>query len=560
MTSHTSTLRDFTPALRDFNLTRRVWLISALAIIVGSGGAALAVLLLRAIAFFTNLFYYHRFSLAMVGPAGSPLGYWMVLVPIVGGIIVGIMARYGSDKIRGHGIPEAIEAILLNGARVQPRVAVLKPISAAIAIGSGGPFGAEGPIIMTGGAFGSLLAQWVKLTHAERTTLLVAGAAAGMSATFAAPFAAVLLAVELLLFEWRPRSLIPVAFASVTAAVLRVLWLGAGPLFPLSAEAIPHGVRFTLLAAALGGLIGLAAAALSRMMYGFEDLFGKLPEHWMWWPAIGGLGVGVGGLFFPHGLGVGYDNIAVLLAGHATLALIFGVIVFKSLMWAFSLGSGTSGGVLAPLLMIGASLGALSAHLLHMPEGTLALLGMGAMLAGALGSPLTAIVFSIELTHVLPALLPLVAACIAAYTITSLIMPRSILTEKLGRRGHHLTREYGVDPLEMVSVEDAMTDVADEHAPALTELPPVYTFGDETCRSAAERMATTGHIRLAVLDRGTKQPRGYVSLQDLLIGRRRFVEREEARERVFRLMTSRPPELPDPVATREEHPVEHVER
>jgi H+/Cl- antiporter ClcA len=556
MKSHSSTLRDFT-------VDHRVWLISALAVIVGAGGAALAVLLLRAIAFATNLFYYHRFSLAMVGPAGSPLGYWMVLVPILGGIIVGIMARYGSDKIRGHGIPEAIEAILLNGARVQPRVAILKPISAAIAIGSGGPFGAEGPIIMTGGAFGSLLAQWVKLTDAERTTLLVAGAAAGMSATFAAPFAAVLLAVELLLFEWRPRSLIPVAFASVTAAVLRVMWLGAGPLFPLSAEAIPSDARFAILAAVLGALVGLAAAAMSRMMYGFEDLFGKLPVHWMWWPAIGGLGVGIGGLFFPRGLGVGYDNIATLLAGRATLGLVFGVIVFKSLMWAFSLGSGTSGGVLAPLLMIGASLGALSAHLLHMPEGTLALIGMGAMLAGALGSPLTAIVFSIELTHALPALLPLIAACIAAYTITSLIMPRSILTEKLGRRGHHLTREYGVDPLEMVSVEDAMTDVADQPAATLTEPPPIYTFTDETCRSAAERMATTGHTRLAVLDRETRQPRGYVSLQDLLIGRRRFVEREEDRERVFRLMRSQTPEYPDPVVTREEpkeHPVEHVER
>jgi chloride channel protein, CIC family len=568
MKSHSSTLRDFTPlrdfnpTLRDFNLDRRVWLISALAILVGIGGAALAVILLRAIALVTNLFYYHRWSLAMVGPAGSPLGYWMVLIPIVGGIIVGIMARYGSDKIRGHGIPEAIEAILLNGARIEPRIAVLKPISAAIAIGTGGPFGAEGPIIMTGGAFGSLLAQWVKLTDAERTTLLVAGAAAGMSATFAAPFAAVLLAVELLLFEWRPRSLIPVAFASVTAAVLRVIWLGTGPLFPLSTTSIPGGIRFALLAAILGVIVGLAAAALSRMMYGFEDLFGKLPVHWMWWPAIGGLGVGVGGLFFPHGLGVGYDNIAVLLAGHATLALVFGIIVFKSLMWAFSLGSGTSGGVLAPLLMIGASLGALSAHLLHMPEGPLALLGMGAMLAGALGSPLTAIVFSIELTHALPALLPLIVACIAAYTITSLIMPRSILTEKLGRRGHHLTREYGVDPLEMVSVEDAMTEIADEHAPGITELPavdtfPVWTFTDETCRSAAERMATTGHIRLAVLDRGTMQPRGYVSLQDLLIGRRRFIQREEDRERVFRLMTSRTPEHPDPVVTREDPKKEH---
>ncbi|HEX6772786.1 MAG TPA: chloride channel protein [Acidobacteriaceae bacterium] len=552
MRSHASTLRDFT-------VDRRVWLISGLAIIVGIGGAGLAVVLLRLIAFFTNLFYYHRFSFAMVGPAGSSLGYWMVLVPIVGGIIVGIMARYGSDKIRGHGIPEAIEAILLNGARVEPKVAVLKPVSAAIAIGSGGPFGAEGPIIMTGGAFGSLLAQWVKLTDAERTTLLVAGAAAGMSATFAAPFAAVLLAVELMLFEWRPRSLVPVAFASVTAAVLRVIWLGAGPLFPLTGEMIPGGIRFALLAAALGALVGLAAAALSRMMYGFEDMFGKLPVHWMWWPAIGGLGVGVGGFFFPRGLGVGYDNIAILLAGKATLALIFGVIIFKSLMWAFSLGSGTSGGVLAPLLMIGASLGALSAHLLHMPEGTLALIGMGAMLAGALGSPLTAIVFSIELTHALPALLPLVVACIAAYTITSLIMPRSILTEKLGRRGHHLTREYGVDPLEMVSVEDAMTDVAEEDAPPLKKLPSVYTFGDETCRSAAERMATTGQIRLAVLDRETLQPRGYVSLQDLLIGRRRFIKREEARERVFRLASSRATEH-DPVVDHEAHPVEHAER
>jgi H+/Cl- antiporter ClcA len=552
MRSHASTLRDFT-------VDRRVWLISGLAIIVGIGGAGLAVVLLRLIAFFTNLFYYHRFSFAMVGPAGSSLGYWMVLVPIVGGIIVGIMARYGSDKIRGHGIPEAIEAILLNGARVEPKVAVLKPVSAAIAIGSGGPFGAEGPIIMTGGAFGSLLAQWVKLTDAERTTLLVAGAAAGMSATFAAPFAAVLLAVELMLFEWRPRSLVPVAFASVTAAVLRVIWLGAGPLFPLNGEMIPGSIRFAVLAAVLGALVGLAAAALSRMMYGIEDMFGKLPVHWMWWPAIGGLGVGLGGLFFPRGLGVGYDNIAILLAGKATLALIFGVIIFKSLMWAFSLGSGTSGGVLAPLLMIGASLGALSAHLLHMPEGTLALIGMGAMLAGALGSPLTAIVFSIELTHALPALLPLVIACIAAYTITSLIMPRSILTEKLGRRGHHLTREYGVDPLEMVSVEDAMTDVAEEDAPPLKKLPSVYTFGDETCRSAAERMATTGQIRLAVLDRETLQPRGYVSLQDLLIGRRRFIKREEARERVFRLASSRATEH-DPVVDHEAHPVEHAER
>ncbi len=199
-------MRSRPSALRDFTVDRRTWLLSAVAITIGTGGAALAVLLLRAIALATNIFYYHRLSLAMVGPAGSTEPHFALLfIPAIGGILVGCMARYGTDKIRGHGIPEAIEAILLNGARVHPKVAVLKPISAAIAIGSGGPFGAEGPIIMTGGAFGSLVAQWLHLSDAERTTLLVAGAAAGMSATFATPIAAILIAVELLLFEWRPR-------------------------------------------------------------------------------------------------------------------------------------------------------------------------------------------------------------------------------------------------------------------------------------------------------------------------------------------------------------------
>jgi H+/Cl- antiporter ClcA len=312
--------------LRDFTVDRRVWLLTGVALFIGAGSAALAVFLLRAIAFATNAFYYHRLSLAMVGPAGSPLSPWiMPLVPVVGGLVVGFIAHFGSDKIRGHGIPEAIEAILLRGARVDPKVAVLKPLSAAIAIGSGGPFGAEGPIIMTGGAFGSLVAQWLKLTDAERTTLLVAGAAAaGMSATFAAPMAAILLAVELLLFEWRPRSLIPVAAASVMAGVLRISWLGAGPLFPVEQHADLHLTRSMLVAAPLGMLVGIASAGLSRLMYGFEDGFehlcGRLKLHWMWWPAIGGIGIGLGGFFFPRGLGVGYDNIAELLRGNARQA------------------------------------------------------------------------------------------------------------------------------------------------------------------------------------------------------------------------------------------------
>ena len=534
-------------ALRDFTVDRRVWLLTAVAVFIGSGAAALAVLLLRAIALSTNMFYYHRLSLEMAGPAGSTLPHWLMpLVPVVGGLLVGLMAHYGSDKIRGHGIPEAIEAILLRGARVDAKVAVLKPISAAIAIGSGGPFGAEGPIIMTGGAFGSLVAQWLKLTDAERTTLLAAGAAAGMSATFAAPIAAILLAVELLLFEWRPRSLAPVAVASIIAGALRIWWLGAGPIFPLAAPLVMHSpmssanlTQALLIAGPLGILVGLASAGLSRLMYGFEDGFehicGRLRIHWMWWPAIGGLGIGVGGFFFPRGLGVGYDNIAELLRGNAPLGLLLGLLAAKSLMWAFSLSSGTSGGVLAPLLMIGAAIGEFAARMAGLPGETQALwalMAMGAMLSGALGVPLTAILFSLELTHALPALLPLALCCIAAYVVTALVMPRSILTEKLSRRGYHLSREYGVDPLEMVSVSEVMT--ASDFLPdekAQESLPDVLAYSDETCRAVAEEMATTGVIRMPVVDRETGKVCGSISAQELLVGRRRAVVRESERGR-----------------------------
>ena len=281
-----------------------------------------------------------------------------------------------------------------------------------------------------------------------------------MSATFATPVAAILLAVELLLFEWRPRSLVPVAIASATAGILRVYLLGAGPLFPMPLISNVHRVQFSVGALLLGALVGLIAAGMSRMMYAFEDMFEHLHVHWMWWPAIGGLGIGVGGLFFPRGLGVGYDNIAELLHGNAPLALIFGILIAKSLMWAFSLGSGTSGGVLAPLLMIGGAVGALAAHLAHASveaQAFWALIGMGSMLAGSLGVPLTAILFSLEVTHCLPALLPLTLGCVSAYLVTALLMPRSILTEKLSRRGYHLTREYGVDPLELVIVSELMS-------------------------------------------------------------------------------------------------------
>ena len=516
--------------LRDFTVDSRVWLLSAVALIIGIGATFLAVVLLKLIAVATNLFYYHRLSGISVTPAGSPLGLWMVMVPVVGGLIVGCMARFGSDKIRGHGIPEAIEAILLHRARVDPKVAVLKPISAAIAIGSGGPFGAEGPIIMTGGAFGSLIAQSFKLTDAERTTLLVAGAAAGMSATFATPVAAILIAVELLLFELRPRSLVPVLIASATAAILRGYFLGPGPLFPMPAIGSVNRIPNALGCLLLGAFLGLIAAGMSRMMYAFEDIFERLPLHWMWWPALGGLGVGIGGLIFPQGLGVGYDNIAKLLRGNAPIALILGIILVKSLMWAFSLGSGTSGGVLAPLLMIGGAVGALAAQLGHATtdmRAFWALMGMGAMLAGSLGVPLTAILFSLEVTHCLPALLPLTLACISSYLVTALLMPRSILTEKLSRRGYHLTREYGVDPLEIVIIRDLMSLPAD--ASPAAPLPETFVYADSTCRSAAELMATEALVSLPVVDRDTGQISGTITLQDLLKGRSKAVVRENER-------------------------------
>src|SRR5215468_8668931 len=346
--------QDALHTLGDFTTTPRVLLLACLATGIGVLSAFVALALLRLIGLFTNLFFFQRWDTALVSPAGHTLGLYVVLVPIVGAVMIGLMARYGSERIRGHGIPEAIEAILINGSRVEPRVAFLKPLSAAISIGSGGPFGAEGPIIMTGGAFGSLIAQFFRLTSSERKTLLVAGAAAGMSATFASPVAAVLLAVELLLFEWKPRSFIPVVLASVAAEAARIHLLGPGPIFPtaLHPVVLRPSVLFGCVAAGL--LSGVLSAILTQFVYGVEDAYAHLKKiHWMWWPAIGGLAVGIGGLIYPRALGVGYDVVDQLLQGNATTRMILGVLLVKSLIWGISLGSGTSGGVLAPLMMMG---------------------------------------------------------------------------------------------------------------------------------------------------------------------------------------------------------------
>ena len=431
-------------------------LLAALAVPVGVIGAGVAKALLWLIAVVTNLAFFQRWSSATTLAGQHHLGWWVVIVPVAGGLLIGLMARFGSEKIRGHGIPEALEAILLGRSLINPKVAFLKPISSAISIGTGGPFGAEGPIIMTGGAFGSIFAQLFHLSAAERKTLLVAGAAAGMSGVFGTPIAAVLLAVELLLFEWKPRSFVPVAVAAIVASVLRVPLLGPGPMFPVT----PHltlGSGGLWIALLVGLAAGLGSGLLTTMVYACEDLFQRLPIHWMWWPALGGLVVGVGGVFDPRVLGVGYETIHQLLLGQLLGKALVALLVGKAIVWAVALGSGTSGGVLAPLLIIGGALGALLGQAVPGSDpGLWAMVGMAAMMAGTMRSPLTGMVFTLELTHDLNALPALLIACVAALATTVLLLRRSILTEKLARRGQHIAREYSVDLFELMRVQDVM--------------------------------------------------------------------------------------------------------
>lgn len=584
--------------LGDFTATRRLLAVSALAVAIGVISAYVAKALLALIAICTNLFFLQRFSLAGASPLDTHLGWMIVFVPVVGGLVIGLMAFYGSERIRGHGIPEAIEAILINGSCVEPKVALLKPLSSAISIGSGGPFGAEGPIIMTGGAIGSVIAQFCHLTSAERKTLLVAGAAAGMSATFAAPVSAVLLGVELLLFEWKPRSFVPVALASAAAAGARRYLLGVGPLFPV----VPHAAAFSPAVlfgcVAAGVLAGALSALLTCAVYASEDGFARLPIHWMWWPAIGGLVIGAGGLFFPQALGVGYDTIGALVQGDVPSHTIAGILIVKAIIWSVSLGSGTSGGVLAPLLMMGGALGSIESwYLPNMGAGFWPLLSMGAILGGTMRAPFTGVLFALELTHDVNMLLPLLLAVTAAHAFTVLVLKRSILTEKLSRRGYHLSREYSIDPLEILFAREAMrTSVVALrmtfpkgriHAPVHDDRPgrsprlypvvapdgtlegvvtrfnlrhvaaatpddgdvdlgaviqrrPIVAYPDEPLRLVAHRMAETGLTTFPVVSPIDGQIVGMIALEDLLVARRRHLEAEGSRARVRRLELSFP--------------------
>ncbi|WP_254506710.1 chloride channel protein [Anatilimnocola floriformis] len=425
---------------------------------LGITAAIAAQILLLLIAFFTNLAFFQRFSFITVSPADNQMGWWVLVPPIIGAFIIGLMARYGSSAIRGHGIPEAMEQVLTNESRIPARMTWLKPLSAAISIGTGGPFGSEGPIIATGSALGSLLGQLIRTTAGERKTLLAAGAAAGMAATFGAPVSAVLLAIELLLFEFRPRSLIPVALASVTAAAVRIGIEGADPVFPMPDLATPTAVAI-LVYVAIGALMGVMAAAITKITYAIEDAFEHLPIHWMWWPMIGALAIGGVGYFAPRTLGVGYANISDALNGNFAMQAAIFLVGMKFISWSVSLGSGTSGGTLAPLFTVGAGLGLVIGQFLNsifpaagIDPRVAALVGMAALFAGASRALLASAVFAFETTLQPLGLLPLLGGCGMSYLLASLLCRNSLLTEKIARRGVHAPVEYLTDHLDQVAV------------------------------------------------------------------------------------------------------------
>lgn len=441
---------------------QRLLYVSLLAVAIGACISLIAKFLVALINLFTNLSFHLRFSFAAASPADNHYGYWVILVPVAGGVVVGLMALYGSKAIRGHGIPEAMEQILTNRSRIKPSITYLKPLSAAVSIGTGGPFGAEGPIIATGGALGSMIGQLLRISDHERKVLLSAGATAGMSAIFGSPVAAIFLAIELLLFEFSPRSIIPVTLACITGAAGHHFLFEAGPVFAMPSVDAPGNTAIALYSG-MGLVIGLIAALVTRIVYLVEDLFEKLPVHWMWWPAIGGLAVGIVGYFAPRTMGVGYENIGGLLSGTMALRVVIALCFLKFVSWAIALGSGTSGGTLAPLLTIGGACGVLAGLLLQswFPQAGIsiplaALVGMSALFAGASRALLTSIIFALETTGQEHALLPLLAACIGSYIVSFLLMKNTIMTEKIARRGVRTPHSYEPDVLEKLTVSDVM--------------------------------------------------------------------------------------------------------
>lgn len=586
-------------------VSRRVVLISAMAIVLGAVAAGVAQLLLLLINLFTDIFFYGRVSdvigplapkhTGVLSPAHNHLGLWVILIPAIGGLIAGIMARWGSRAIQGHGIPEAMERILEHESNIPARVTWLKPLSSAFAIGTGGPFGAEGPIISTGGALGSLFGQLLRVTAQERKVLLAAGAAGGMAAVFGAPIASVVMAIELLLFELRPSSLIPVALACVTATGVRYATFGPGAVFAMPLVSEPDGWALVSYIV-LGALIGYASVWVTKAVYAVEDLFEKLPVHWMWWPAIGGLAAGLVGYFAPNTLGVGYDNIDGLVSGSFGLKMLLSLCILKFISWVISLGSGTSGGTLAPLFMIGGALGALVAQgFEHAWPGLgidlriAALVGMAAMFAGSSRALLTSIVFAFETTRQPAGLLPLLGGCTAAYLISVLLMRNTIMTEKIARRGVRVPSEYSADFLEQVLVGRVCTrdvrslktsdelgevrkwmnsgrehahyqgypviddagrirgvitrrDLFDPDKPGLTRIGdmlkrgPILVFEDHTLRDAADLMVAENVGRLVVVSRDApKRMVGILTRSDVMAANSRRIHEMRDATRQIRL-------------------------
>jgi chloride channel protein, CIC family len=573
---------------------RRAVFISALAVLLAVVAAGVAQVLGALIQFFTNLAFFGRLSLQPVSPADNTLGPWVIVIPVLGAVVVGLMARYGSRAIRGHGIPEAMEQVLYNQSRIPPRMTLLKPLSAAVAIGTGGPFGAEGPIIATGGALGSLLGQTLHVTADERKALLAAGAAAGMAATFGAPVSAVLLAVELLLFELKPRSVIPVALATATATGVRVALVGGAPAFAIPELATPTGSALAFYGV-LGLGVGVASVLVTRAVYALEDAFEKLPLHWMWWPALGGVVVGGVGWLSPRTLGVGYTNIEDILSGRFVGTAMLAFCALKFLSWSVALGSGTSGGTLAPLFTLGGGLGSglglLASHLfpsLGVDVRVAALVGMAALFAGASRALLASVVFAFETTRQPLGLLPLLAGCAASYLVSALLMKHSIMTEKLARRGSRiptelgadalgqaLVREHGLKPVVTLlatrSLEDVRAWLASDVAEArhqgfpvlapdgalvgvvtrrdlldgqeagarrvadLVKRPPAVIPDDGSLREAADLMLEEGVGRLPVVSReAPSRVVGILTRSDLLAGHRQRLENARRREQGLR--------------------------
>lgn len=593
------------PALASVRVPREEPVIGArtvrfagIAMLIGIAGGFIAEAALRLIGLITNLVFFQRIDTTLVPPTTEHLGVWVIAVPILGAVVIGLMARFGSPAIRGHGIPEVMEKVLRGESRIPLRLMFLKPLSAAIAIGTGGPFGAEGPIIATGGALGSSLGQALRITADERKTLLAAGAAAGMAATFGSPVSAVLLAIELLLFEYRARSIIPVALAAAAATGVRLILVGPEPVFHVPPFAQPSGGALAAYVV-LGAIIGAAAAGVTRAVYWIEDAFERLPVHWMWWPAIGAIAVGAIGFIDVRTLSVGYVWIEQILSGEIVGATLLLFVILKFVSWSIYLGSGTSGGTLAPLFIIGGGLGAALGGVaqewwpaLGVEPAVAGLVGMAAIFAGASHALLASIVFAFETTRQPLSLLPLLAGCSAAYLVMLLLMRNSIMTEKLARRGTSAPTDYALDPLTQVTVREAMSDdlitldadltlghvrtwlgsgaggTHHQGFPVTTEdeylvgvvtrrdllgaepdharvrdvvrREPVVIFLDNTLREAADHMVREGVGRLAVVSREhPAQVVGVITRSDLLSGHRRRLRGLDHAERLFRPRVAR---------------------